>query len=72
MGRVMAIGERSAVEGYALAGAEVIATDDPRAVGEAWRAIGPDVDLVLLTARAAAAVEATGEAPAHFLVAVLP
>lgn len=56
MGRVLVLGERSRVGGFALAGAEVVAAEDPAAVIAAWAALEPDVAVVVLTPAAADAL----------------
>lgn len=56
MSRVVAIGERARVEGFGLAGAEVLVAEDPAAVQAAWAALGSDVGVVLLTPAAQAAL----------------
>jgi vacuolar-type H+-ATPase subunit F/Vma7 len=55
VGRVAAIGAEVAVQGFGLAGALVLPVDGPEEVRAAWRALPPDVVVVILT-RAAAAV----------------
>jgi vacuolar-type H+-ATPase subunit F/Vma7 len=50
------MGERARVAGFALAGAEVVPVEDPRAVVAAWGGLAADVDVVILTPRAAAAL----------------
>jgi vacuolar-type H+-ATPase subunit F/Vma7 len=57
MGRVVALGEQVRVGGFALAGSHVVAAEDAAAVRDAFRALPGDVAVVLLTPRAAAAVE---------------
>ena len=56
MGRVLVLGERSLVRGFALAGAEVVAAEDSAAVLAAWAALEPDVAVVVLSAAAADAL----------------
>jgi vacuolar-type H+-ATPase subunit F/Vma7 len=70
MGRVAVIGEETAVAGYALAGAEVFPTADANEVRDAWAALADDVVVVVLTARAAAALGP--EPTAHPLRVVIP
>lgn len=53
MGRVAAIGEQTAVSGYALAGVLVLPVEDDEAVRDAWRGLPDDVQVVILTDRAA-------------------
>jgi vacuolar-type H+-ATPase subunit F/Vma7 len=48
--RAVAVGERLALQGYALAGVEVVAADDPRAVREAIEQLADDVALLILGA----------------------
>ncbi len=50
------MGERARVAGFALAGAEVIPVEAPGAVVDAWNGLGSDVDVVVLTPAAAAAL----------------
>jgi vacuolar-type H+-ATPase subunit F/Vma7 len=57
MGTVAVIGEQSLVAGYVLCGALVLAAGDPEAVRQAWRSMPGDVDVVILTRAAAAALE---------------
>jgi vacuolar-type H+-ATPase subunit F/Vma7 len=54
-GTVAVVGERAVVEGYGLAGAVVVVAEEPEAVRSAVRGLPPDVALVILTRRAAAA-----------------
>jgi vacuolar-type H+-ATPase subunit F/Vma7 len=72
MGRVAVIGERTAVAGYALAGAVVLPAEDPEAVLAAWSSLAPDVEVVVLTARAARAVGSERTTALHPLTAVIP
>ncbi|MFJ3336248.1 V-type ATP synthase subunit F [Streptomyces sp. NPDC086766] len=58
MSTVAAIGERDRVCGLALAGAVVLAAEEPEAAREAWRGLPPEVALVVLTPRAAEALGA--------------
>jgi vacuolar-type H+-ATPase subunit F/Vma7 len=72
MSRVVAIGEAPRVAGYALAGVEVRAADDPAAAVGAWRSLGPETELVVLTPAAASALAGElREAPSPVWV-VLP
>jgi vacuolar-type H+-ATPase subunit F/Vma7 len=54
--RVAVVGEQVRVQGFALAGAQVLVAEDAQAVGAAWRALDGDVAVVVLTDRAAAAL----------------
>ena len=51
VGRVAVLGERSRVQGFALAGAFVSIADDEDAVRSAWRGLPSDVTVVVLTPR---------------------
>lgn len=53
VGRVAVIGEQTAVSGYALAGVLVLPAEDDAAVRGAWSGLPDDVQVVILTARAA-------------------
>jgi vacuolar-type H+-ATPase subunit F/Vma7 len=55
-GTVAALGEWALVRGYALAGVTVLAAEDADAVRAAWRTLEPDVEVVILTPAAAAAL----------------
>lgn len=78
MSRVVAIGERTRVEGFGLAGAEVLVAEDPAAVRVAWAALGSDVGVALLTPAARAALGSPDDAdltevvPGRPLLVVLP
>ena len=54
MARAAVIGEASRVQGYALAGAVVYPAEDEAAVRAAWRALPADVEVVIVTTKAAA------------------
>jgi vacuolar-type H+-ATPase subunit F/Vma7 len=49
MSRAVAIGARTLVGGYALAGVEVVEADEPKSVLAAWERLGDDVALLILT-----------------------
>lgn len=53
MATVVFIGESARVEPYRLAGAVVHPADDEPSVRRAWRELGPDVAVAVLTPRAA-------------------
>ena len=57
MSAIVAIGERESVQGFAFAGVIVAATDDAEAVRSAWRQLPDEVELVILTAAARAALD---------------
>jgi vacuolar-type H+-ATPase subunit F/Vma7 len=70
--RVAVIGEHAAVVGYTLAGAVVVPADDAEAVRTAWDRLPGDVEVVVLTARAARVLGSTRtEAPLPLTV-VMP
>lgn len=69
MGRIAAIGEAVRVQGLALAGVLVLPGDDADQVRTSWATLPSDVELVILTPRAAELVSA-GSAAA--LQVVLP
>jgi vacuolar-type H+-ATPase subunit F/Vma7 len=54
LARAAAIGESSRVQGYVLAGAVVYPAEDEAEVRAAWRSLPADVEVVIVTARAAA------------------
>jgi vacuolar-type H+-ATPase subunit F/Vma7 len=54
--RVVAIGETERLRGFAFAGVDLIAAEDPAAARAAWQGLRPDVALVILTAGARAAL----------------
>ena len=56
MARVAVVGEQVRVQGFALAGAQVLVAEDAQAVRAAWRSLDGDVAVVVLTDRAAAAL----------------
>lgn len=72
MGRVAVIGEEAAVSGYALAGAVVVAAEDASEVRDGWNALAADVEVVVLTARAAEALGSARTATMHPLTVVMP
>jgi len=52
MSSIVAIGDRTKLAGYALAGVDLEHATDPDEVREAWLGIGSEVKLVLLTLEA--------------------
>jgi len=56
MGRVAAIGEAVRVQGLALAGVLLLPGEGPAEVQASWRDLPADVEVVILTARASAAL----------------
>lgn len=69
MGAVAVIGDPVLVRGWELAGVRVCAGADAVA---AWRGLGPDVDVVLLTKAAAEQLAAELAGVAWPLVVVIP
>ena len=72
MGAVAAIGERTRVSGFLLAGVDVLVAEDPAAVRHAWSSLPAAVELVIVTAAAAAALGPDLLARVPPLVAVMP
>ncbi len=71
MGSVVALGETHELEGFALAGVEVIVADAADAVS-AWEALDDDVVLVILSPSAAAAVLGELHRRPEVLTVVMP
>lgn len=72
-GRVAALGEQLRIQGFGLAGALVVAAENPDAVGLAWRDLPADVALVILTPAAARALgPALPDGPPDRLSVVIP
>jgi vacuolar-type H+-ATPase subunit F/Vma7 len=55
-GRIAALGEWARIRGFALAGVQTLAAQDPEAVRAAWDALDGDVIVVILTTSAADAL----------------
>lgn len=72
MGRLAVLGERTRVAGFALAGALVLPAEDETAVRAAWAELPADVEVVILTPAAAAALVAPGPEVATPLQVVMP
>ncbi len=72
MGRLVVLGEAVRVEGFALAGATVLVADDADAVRRTWASLPGDVAVVLLTAKAAAALAGDSALREGVLSAVMP
>lgn len=73
MPRVAVIGERVRVEGFALAGALVLAADTPGEARAAWDSLPPEVAVAVLTHRAAAWLRApVAERPGVLTVEMPP
>jgi vacuolar-type H+-ATPase subunit F/Vma7 len=56
MSKVVAIGERPRLEGYALAGVEILEAPDAAAAERMWEQLPADVGLLLLSPTAEAAL----------------
>lgn len=69
MGRVAAIGEAVRVQGFALAGVLVLPGDGPAEAQASWASLPSDVEVVILTPGAAAALAVSRPGP---LTVVLP
>lgn len=59
VGKVVAVGERVRIEGFALAGVLTFPAEEPDGVAAAWQALPDDVAVVVLTPAAAATVTDT-------------
>jgi vacuolar-type H+-ATPase subunit F/Vma7 len=70
MAKIAIIGESGKVLGLRLPGAIVIPAEEPEAVLAAWRSLGEDVAVVVLTSRAARSL--AGRTASWPLTAVMP
>lgn len=68
--KVAVIGESGKILGLGLAGAIVLPAEEPEAVLAAWRSLGDDVAVVVLTPRAARTL--AGRTASWPLTAVMP
>jgi hypothetical protein len=73
MGRIVLLGEPIAIDEFALAGATLMPAQDADSAHRAWAALPADVSVVILTASAAALLQAqiAGEHDAYLTV-VMP
>lgn len=71
-GGVTVIGEEVQVRGWALAGVRVCPAADAESVRQAWRSLGPDTAVVLLTGSAAECLADQLADRSWPLVAVIP
>ena len=71
-GTVAALGEAALVRGFALAGVRVVGAEDADAARSAWRALPPDVAVVILTPAAARALEPDVACARFPLTVVMP
>lgn len=72
MSRIAAIGQLEAVEGYGLAGVELLPAAGSRDLRKAWAAVDADVALLLLTPAAAAELDVQLAEADDLLWVVLP
>jgi vacuolar-type H+-ATPase subunit F/Vma7 len=70
MAKIAIIGEGAKVTGFGLTGAIVLPAEEPEAVRAAWRSLGTDVAIVVLTSRAARVLD--GEPSSWPLTVVMP
>lgn len=70
MAKIAIIGEGTKVTAFGLAGAVVLPAEEPEAVRAAWRSLGTDVAIVVLTSRAAHSLD--GETSSWPLTVVMP
>ena len=68
----MVLGEAGAVQGYALGGAVVLMAEEPEQVRDAWHHLPVGTGVVVLTARAAAALRDDLLPGARPLTTVIP
>jgi vacuolar-type H+-ATPase subunit F/Vma7 len=69
---VVVLGEAARVDGFALAGANVVRVEDPAAVRRAWTGLSEEVEVVVLTAAAAAALDDSARSGSRMLSVVMP
>jgi len=72
MGGLVALGEAALVEAFGLGGARVLTAEDPDAVRRAWDSLSDDIEVVFLTANAAAALADVAAPREDLLTVVLP
>jgi vacuolar-type H+-ATPase subunit F/Vma7 len=70
MAKIAVIGERAKVLGFGIAEAIVLPAEEAEAVLAAWRSLDKDIDIVVLTSRAARAL--AGRTPSWPQTAVMP
>jgi hypothetical protein len=69
---LIALGELSQLEGYALAGAELKPAETPADVRTQWSSLGSLVGVVILTPRSSQALGALTDQPGAPMTVVLP
>ena len=72
MSRIVALGDDDRLEGFALAGASVIAASTDDEIRQAWERLDPDVGLVILSVGASRVLESRLDERSDVLTAVLP
>jgi vacuolar-type H+-ATPase subunit F/Vma7 len=72
MARAAVIGEAVRTAGFALAGAVVLAAENPEEAREAWRELPADCSVLVLTARAAAWLGEDPQPRRDALLVVMP
>jgi len=72
MSLVAAIGEPERVRGLRFAGVTVLEAPDAAAAREAWRALGRETSVVILTEQAQAALARELDEPGRMIWAVMP
>ncbi len=72
MSRIAAIGESELIDGYGLAGAQVLPAADAAAARRAWEALGEDVGLLVLSPTAGEALASELAAARGLIWAVIP
>jgi vacuolar-type H+-ATPase subunit F/Vma7 len=72
MSCILALGEADELEGFALAGAQVVLTTTATEIIDAWCELDPDVGLVILSAAAARVLGGRLAEKPDVLTAVLP
>jgi vacuolar-type H+-ATPase subunit F/Vma7 len=72
MSRIAALGERSRIQGYSIAGVEAVAVDTADDTVTAWQMLPRDVAVLILTPQAAAVLADRMHERPDLLVTVLP
>ena len=72
MSVIVAIGEAQRVASLAFAGVHVHVAEDAEAIGAAWRALGDDVGVLILTPFSHAALRSELDGAARPLSVVMP
>ena len=70
--RIAALGEQTAVTGYALAGALVVVAENAAQAIEAWRSLPTDVAIVVVTEQVAQALQESVSVSDGPMMAVIP